>query len=215
MESAPIKYIIHRECNLTQVGGLLDSKEYGIGMPLNSPYRTAISQAILHLQEDGTIQDLITKWWETKDKDEFGNEIDCEAGEKEQTDTPELGMDNVGGVFLVLAVGILLSIFVGIMEFIWSIRRTSIDERVINDHLFHFNLFTIFFFLQITPYEAFIKELKFAVSVWENRKPVCHMSSAGSSIGSNSSNEGDEMHMDSIKNTKQNGISGINSKYPM
>lgn len=35
MESAPIKYIIHRECNLTQVGGLLDSKEYGIGMPLS------------------------------------------------------------------------------------------------------------------------------------------------------------------------------------
>ena len=29
MESAPIKYTIHRECNLTQVGGLLDSKEYG------------------------------------------------------------------------------------------------------------------------------------------------------------------------------------------
>lgn len=142
MESAPIKYIIHRECNLTQVGGLLDSKEYGIGMPLNSPYRTAISQAILHLQEDGTIQDLITRWWETKDEDEFGNEIDCEAGEKEQTDTPELGMDNVGGVFLVLAVGILLSIFVGILEFIWSIRRTSIDERVINYHLLN-KVFTL------------------------------------------------------------------------
>lgn len=35
MESAPIKYITHRECNLTQVGGLLDSKEYGIGMPVS------------------------------------------------------------------------------------------------------------------------------------------------------------------------------------
>lgn len=35
MESVPIKYITHKECNLTQVGGLLDNKEYGIGMPVS------------------------------------------------------------------------------------------------------------------------------------------------------------------------------------
>lgn len=35
MESAGIEYITHKNCNLTQVGGLLDSKEYGIGMPVS------------------------------------------------------------------------------------------------------------------------------------------------------------------------------------
>lgn len=35
MESAPIRYQLHRECNLTQIGGLLDNKEYGVGMPLS------------------------------------------------------------------------------------------------------------------------------------------------------------------------------------
>lgn len=30
MESASIEYIIERQCNLTQIGGLLDSKGYGI-----------------------------------------------------------------------------------------------------------------------------------------------------------------------------------------
>lgn len=35
MESAMIKYITHKECNLTQIGGLLDAKEYGIGMPVS------------------------------------------------------------------------------------------------------------------------------------------------------------------------------------
>lgn len=69
--------------------------------------------------------------------------------------------------------------------------------------------------MQITPYEAFKKELKFAVSVWENRKPVAQLSSAGSSIGSNSSNEGDEMQMDSMKNSKQNGINGFKTKIPL
>lgn len=34
MESTTIDYITRRKCNLTQVGGLIDSKGYGIGTPL-------------------------------------------------------------------------------------------------------------------------------------------------------------------------------------
>lgn len=34
MESTTIDYITRRNCNLTQVGGLIDSKGYGIGTPL-------------------------------------------------------------------------------------------------------------------------------------------------------------------------------------
>ncbi len=33
MESTSIEYVIQRECNLTQIGGLLDNKGYGIGLP--------------------------------------------------------------------------------------------------------------------------------------------------------------------------------------
>lgn len=33
-ESTTIDYITRRNCNLTQVGGLIDSKGYGIGTPL-------------------------------------------------------------------------------------------------------------------------------------------------------------------------------------
>lgn len=32
MESSSIEYIRHRKCNVTQIGGLLDSKSYGIAM---------------------------------------------------------------------------------------------------------------------------------------------------------------------------------------
>lgn len=34
MESSTIDYITRRNCNLTQVGGLIDSKGYGIGTPI-------------------------------------------------------------------------------------------------------------------------------------------------------------------------------------
>jgi hypothetical protein len=33
MESTTIEYTIQHECNLTQIGGLLDNKGYGIGLP--------------------------------------------------------------------------------------------------------------------------------------------------------------------------------------
>ena len=32
MESSSIQYIVQRHCNLTQIGGLLDAKGYGIAM---------------------------------------------------------------------------------------------------------------------------------------------------------------------------------------
>lgn len=39
MESTSIEYVIERNCDLTQIGGMLDSKGYGIAMP-PSNYKT-------------------------------------------------------------------------------------------------------------------------------------------------------------------------------
>ena len=33
MESTSVEYVIERNCQLTQIGGLLDSKGYGIALP--------------------------------------------------------------------------------------------------------------------------------------------------------------------------------------
>lgn len=85
MESTSIEYVIERNCELTQIGGMLDSKGYGIAMPpsmcchnklfyyrnnsvliLDSPFRTAISGAILKLQEEGRLHILKTRWWKEK-----------------------------------------------------------------------------------------------------------------------------------------------------
>ena len=34
MEEAALKYYMARNCELTQIGGLLDNKGYGVGLPL-------------------------------------------------------------------------------------------------------------------------------------------------------------------------------------
>lgn len=39
MESTTIEYVVERNCDLTQVGGMLDSKGYGIAMPPSKLFR--------------------------------------------------------------------------------------------------------------------------------------------------------------------------------
>ncbi|GIX90783.1 glutamate receptor ionotropic, kainate 3 [Caerostris extrusa] len=59
MESAPIQYVTERECNLTQIGGLLDHKGYGIGTKKGNGTLSAwLSGGILKLQEQGVLHTL-------------------------------------------------------------------------------------------------------------------------------------------------------------
>ena len=46
-----------------EVGGELDSKGYGIGLPKNSPYRDIISKEILKLSESQVLLGLYNNWW--------------------------------------------------------------------------------------------------------------------------------------------------------
>ncbi|KAK1795381.1 hypothetical protein P4O66_010558 [Electrophorus voltai] len=64
LESTMNEYHRSLNCNLTQIGGLLDTKGYGIGMPLGSPFRDEISLAILQLQENNRLEILKRRWWE-------------------------------------------------------------------------------------------------------------------------------------------------------
>lgn len=66
MESSSIEYVTERHCSVTQVGGLLDDKGYGIAMKKNAWYRNELSEAILQLQESGQLAKLKIKWWKEK-----------------------------------------------------------------------------------------------------------------------------------------------------
>lgn len=41
-----------------------------------------------------------------------------------------LGMENIGGIFVVLICGLIIAVFVAIMEFVWSTRRSVDNEEV-------------------------------------------------------------------------------------
>lgn len=133
MESTMLDYAVQRDCNLTQIGGLLDSKGdvfefirmfsslitfncrfahsgYGIATAKGSVWRDKISLAILELQEKGNIQILYDKWWKNT------GEI-CSRDEKnKESKANALGIENIGGVFVVLLCGLAFAIMVSWMK---------------------------------------------------------------------------------------------------
>ncbi|XP_073988845.1 kainate-type ionotropic glutamate receptor subunit 1D isoform X1 [Rhodnius prolixus] len=135
MESTSIEYVIERDCDLTQIGGLLDSKGYGIAMPPNSPYRTAISGAVLKLQEEGKLHVLKTKWW----KEKRGGGACRDDALKSSSAANELGLANVGGVFVVLMGGMGVACVIAVCEFVWKSRKVAVEERLYqnDDLLYH------------------------------------------------------------------------------
>ncbi|XP_041674482.1 glutamate receptor ionotropic, kainate 2 isoform X2 [Drosophila eugracilis] len=123
MESTMLDYAVQRDCNLTQIGGLLDSKGYGIATPKGSPWRDKISLAILELQEKGIIQILYDKWW--KNTGDVCNRDD----KSKESKANALGVENIGGVFVVLLCGLALAVVVAIFEFCWNSRKNMNIEN--------------------------------------------------------------------------------------
>ncbi|XP_044736888.1 glutamate receptor ionotropic, kainate 2 [Chrysoperla carnea] len=123
MESTMLDYAVQRDCNLTQIGGLLDSKGYGIATPKGSPWRDKISLAILELQEKGVIQILYDKWW--KNTGDVCNRDD----KSKESKANALGVENIGGVFVVLLCGLALAILVAILEFCWNSKKNAQTDR--------------------------------------------------------------------------------------
>uniref|UniRef100_A0AAY5EQV7 Glutamate receptor n=1 Tax=Electrophorus electricus TaxID=8005 RepID=A0AAY5EQV7_ELEEL len=117
LESTMNEYHRQRNCNLTQIGGLLDTKGYGIGMPLGSVYRDEFDLAILRLQEENRLEILKRKWWD-------GGKCPKEEDHRAKG----LGMENIGGIFVVLVCGLLVAICMAVLEFVWMLRQTPGTE---------------------------------------------------------------------------------------
>ena len=119
MESSSIEYLVERRCKLSQVGGLLDSKGYGIASKKGTKYKALLDWAILRLVEQGTLHKLKIKWWKQK----RGGGA-CEA-EKSGGGVKPLGLSNVAGVFLVTMLGCLIAAVFALVEFLYGTRQTA------------------------------------------------------------------------------------------
>ncbi|XP_026489844.2 glutamate receptor ionotropic, kainate 2-like [Vanessa tameamea] len=123
MESTSIEYYMQKYCDLKMIGKL-DSKDYGIAMPKNSPYKSLIDSAILALQESGELSELKKKWWEQE-----VNSKNCKTTENEKDDD-SLQMKNTSGIFLVLGMGGIIGFFVAIIDFLLHAKKICVKEKV-------------------------------------------------------------------------------------
>lgn len=98
-------------------------KGYGIATPKGSQWRDKISLAILELQEKGVIQILYDKWW--KNTGDVCNRDD----KNKESKANALGVENIGGVFVVLLCGLALAILVAILEFCWNSKKNAQSDR--------------------------------------------------------------------------------------
>jgi len=118
MEATSIEYFTERFCDVMQIGGMLDSKGYGIAMRPGSPYQAVLTQAVLKMQETNILLKLKTKWWKAKEP--------CKV---ELPATVELGIDNVGGIFVVLIGGTVGALLLAMCEFVWKTRKLALDDE--------------------------------------------------------------------------------------
>uniref|UniRef100_A0A182K4K3 Uncharacterized protein n=1 Tax=Anopheles christyi TaxID=43041 RepID=A0A182K4K3_9DIPT len=231
MESTSIEYIVERECDVTQIGGLLDDKGYGIAMRKNSPYRSALSEAVLRLQEQGVLTSLKRKWW----KEKRGGGA-C-SNTMEEGGALALELANVGGVFVLLIVGCVAALFVSFCEMLCDVHRRTRELKQSTsedgaEELDMDNVGGVFFVLFVgcsfaslfgccelfcviahrarrhkVPFrEELMEELRFVAKCHGNTKPVRHRKSSSAS-GPNSLESGTESVERSATSSKQD-ISG-------
>lgn len=78
----------------------------------------------MELQEKGVIQMLYNKWWKSPG-------LTCTRDDKNKEGKANaLGIDNIGGVFVVLLSGLGIAILAAIVEFFWNLKRNAHNQRV-------------------------------------------------------------------------------------
>ncbi|XP_030380658.1 uncharacterized protein LOC115628614 [Scaptodrosophila lebanonensis] len=152
METTSLSYNVERNCDLHEIGSQIGEKHYGLAVPLGADYRTNLSVSILQLSEKGELYKMKNKWWKN-------HNVTCEA--VHELDGDELSIIELGGVFLVLAGGVLIGLLIGVVEFLWNVQHVAVEERV-------------------TPWQALKAEFIFALKFWVRRKPMRISSSGGS-----------------------------------
>ncbi|ALC39537.1 GluRIIC [Drosophila busckii] len=145
METTTLEYNREQHCDLRVVGEKFGEKHYAIAVPFGADYRSNLSASILRLSERGELYNLKQKWWKNTNSS-CSEEPDPDA-------TPDMDFEALRGIFYTLYVGILIAFLIGIIEFLVYVQQVALEER-------------------LTFKQAFNKEIRFVLCVWNNKKPI-------------------------------------------
>ncbi|XP_043471341.1 ionotropic receptor 25a [Leptopilina heterotoma] len=108
-DATDIKYLTITNCDLKQVGEEFSRKPYAIAVKQGSPLKDQFNNAILVLLNKRKLEKLKDKWWNrNEEKKVCGRDTDRNDG---------ISIQNIGGVFIVIFVGIALACLTLVIEF--------------------------------------------------------------------------------------------------
>lgn len=105
-------------CDTMKIGSNLDSKGYGIATPSNSILKDSLTLAVLALRESGELAQIKKKW--------FDDMSQCPPESPDDGSQASLNLKNVAGIFYILSCGLIISIVVAGVEFLY---KTIVDSR--------------------------------------------------------------------------------------
>ncbi|XP_075243504.1 glutamate receptor ionotropic, NMDA 1-like isoform X2 [Convolutriloba macropyga] len=117
-DSAVLDYEISKDCSLMTVGELFHRSGFGVGMPKNSPWREDISKAVLAFHEDGSLEGLDSDW------------VNYRSCGTQDSMPATLGLNNMAGVFILVAFGIVLGIPVVFLEIAYKKQQEKREKQI-------------------------------------------------------------------------------------
>ena len=123
------------DCTLVNIGdGYFSPVGYGLGLINNSPFTDDFSLAILELKARGEIENLITEYFTYRST--CTSEIAI-ASTSVNMDTNQIDLNSFGGLFILLGIGIIISLIVLLAEHTFKRKdsiRTMIMKRFYTKH---------------------------------------------------------------------------------
>ncbi|TWW53141.1 Glutamate receptor ionotropic, NMDA 3A, partial [Takifugu flavidus] len=109
MDKALLDYevSIDADCKMLTVGKPFAIEGYGIGLPQNSPLTSNISELVSQYKSDGFMDLLHDKWYKV---------VPCGKRSFAATETLQMGIKHFSGLFVMLCVGVALSLLTTMAE---------------------------------------------------------------------------------------------------
>nr|QGW50660.1 ionotropic receptor 18 [Propsilocerus akamusi] len=126
-DATDIRYQVLTSCDLQIVGEEFSRKPYAIAVQQGSPLKDQFNNAILMLLNKRQLEKLKEKWWK---KDDISGKC-----EKPEDQSDGISIQNIGGVFIVIFVGIGMACITLAFEF-WYYKFRKTPKVVDNDEQF-------------------------------------------------------------------------------
>ncbi|XP_034949070.1 ionotropic receptor 25a-like isoform X2 [Chelonus insularis] len=121
-DAAEIRYLTMTSCDIIMVGDEFSKKPYGLGVQNGSPLRTQLNDAIIQIKRKQILDHLEDKWWNKNPNKKICPKI------LDQSDG--ISIENIGGVFIVIFVGIVLAcITLSIEYWFYVIKRMRVNRK--------------------------------------------------------------------------------------